>query len=194
MKKIIMFFVAFITMQVSVSDVRFFSEEEFITYCAARKAANIIFDIFHKDSQGEIDDRRHWDVNPRYDRTHQGLFLEFYDNWPNVIRTPWGRWCIYGGAVWHKPLGISTKVYRDRQKEDILQQLPLQELVGFKERDLFGPLYKICFDDIPEATFAEPVPLIVNKENGGIYTQDHFEVIEKWSAMTAFWKKQQAEQ
>lgn len=191
MKKIVVLFIVFVTMQCSASDVGLFSKEEFITYCAARKVADIIFEIMLKDCQGDqIDDRRQFDVNPRYDRTRQGLFLEFYDTWPNVIRTPWGRWPIYNGALWHKPFGVSVDNYREQQKKEILEKLPLQEVVGLKEINLFGPIFKICFDTIPEATFGPEVPRIINKKTGGIYTQDHFEMIEKWRAMTDLWKKQ----
>lgn len=195
MKKIVMLFIFWGTIQASTNNPRLFSEQEFVTYCAARKVADIVFEILLKDKQGDlIDDRRHFDVNPRYDRTGQGLMLEFYHNWPNVIRTPWGRWPIYNGALWHKPLGINVHDYREKQKKEILEKLPLQEVVGLKEINLFGPVFKICLEDIPQATFCPEVPRIINQETGGIYTQDHFEVIQKWRAMTDLWKDQQKDQ
>lgn len=116
-------------------------------YAAMRKIADIFFEEVKKaDKEGKIraefgDDG----VNPFYNQTGSGLFLEYYYGQPDKVWTPWGYWRFLwnvsysGDAPWEEILS------------NVLQRLGATEYMP--ERNLsygtVGPVYAIHrVDDI----------------------------------------------
>jgi hypothetical protein len=99
-------------------------------YALTRKVADIIFEYATSrvgDSNSDkpwMEDRRKEGVNPFYNQTADGLYLELYYGMPSSLWTPWGKWGFGGsgsgswenilpsllerfGATLHQPLRTS---------------------------------------------------------------------------------------
>jgi len=184
----------FINQMNMASQKELFSDSEFLTYCMARRVADIVFDVIKNEKGVFFDDRRNDPVNPRYDRTDGGLLLEFIGDAPNAIHTPWGRWCIHGGASFSNQEaiknGVSIKKLREGHKKKLLELLPLKQMVTFSEINLFGPLYYIKINGLPDAQRLRVLWQIVDEEHGAITTAHYLEIVQKWQAMTSKWTKE----
>jgi hypothetical protein len=71
-------------------------------YTAVRRIADLSFEFYQPmdSSFGKYaaGDRRNEGVNPFYNQTTGGLFLEQYYGGPGSIWTPWGKWGCWGGG------------------------------------------------------------------------------------------------
>lgn len=78
---------------------------DFDLYVATRRVADIVFEVAHQISTDHsklwIDDRRNQGVNPYYNQTQTGLFLDFYYATPSSIWTPWGEYNFKGSAIYN---------------------------------------------------------------------------------------------
>ncbi len=147
-----------------------FTTTEFDQYCTMRTLANVVFDaanIINNDPKSIItinfwnDQRENSKVNSRYDRTEQGLFLEFYEDLPLSIRTPWGKWSFntHRTLTW-KDMNHSPTM---QQQMNAAQKILLSELskkigLEFNEnltlKNKYGPVFKVtnvCGRNLPEA-------------------------------------------
>lgn len=100
-------------------------------YGLTRKVADTVFELIESqisDPDGyksSMEDRREERVNPYYNQTADGLFLELYYGMPSSLWTPWGKWGFGGsgsgywdtilplilerfGATLHQPLRRSS--------------------------------------------------------------------------------------
>ena len=74
-------------------------DDTLIVYTAMRKIADLAFEIWGEDPEhASLNDRRGEKVNPFYDQTTGGLFIEQYYSSPGSIWTPWGKWGCFGGG------------------------------------------------------------------------------------------------
>jgi hypothetical protein len=76
-------------------------KDPLLIYTAARKIADIAFELYSPDPKldGWLDDRRDQGVNPYYNQTIDGLFIEQYYGIPGSIWTPWGKWGCWGSGT-----------------------------------------------------------------------------------------------
>lgn len=78
--------------------------EDYEIYVAVRRVADIVFEYASPDVGTKgiwLEDRRNESVNPYYDQTESGLFLEFYYGQPSKVWTPWGYYGFSGsGSGW----------------------------------------------------------------------------------------------
>lgn len=102
---------------------------------AAVRIANRIHEIVGGDKLVRMEDRRSESVNPFYNQTEQGLFLEFYYGMPSSLWTPWGKWGFGGSGMGH--FGhIEAKV---AEEFDATLHMPLQTT----RMGEFGPVYAL---------------------------------------------------
>ena len=75
----------------------------FDLYVAGHRIADIVFESAKIISPNRrdlwVDDTRKEEVNPFYNQTQSGLFLEFYYGSPSDLWTPWGKWSFTGGGM-----------------------------------------------------------------------------------------------
>lgn len=75
--------------------------EDYELYVAVRKIADMVFEYASPDVGTKgiwLQDRRGEGVNPYYDQTESGLFLEFYYRQPSKVWTPWGYYGFSGSG------------------------------------------------------------------------------------------------
>lgn len=110
------------------------SDHEFIFFCAAKAAADIIFEHV-KRGKVWMEDRRRQDPNSFYGQLSQGLMLKMYYSLPSTIMTPWGEWGIGGSG--------SGNV--DALHEAILNDLGavLSVPVKYTTMGVHGPVYSL---------------------------------------------------
>lgn len=73
------------------------TDYDFLYFCAAKTAADIIFN--HVQSANVwMDDRRRDLPNPFYGQVSEGLMLKMYYSLPSTLMTPWGEWSIGGSG------------------------------------------------------------------------------------------------
>ncbi len=77
--------------------------QDFAIYATLRKVADLVFvaqqaintsQALAFEIQFPADFRAINTINPLYDRTTSGLFLEFSVDFPSALHTPWGRWAF----------------------------------------------------------------------------------------------------
>ena len=120
----------------------------------AKKIADMIFSYVSNDSSicdenvVHLEDRRSESVNPFYNRTESGYFLELYYGQPGYIWTPQGSWGCFGSGAgrW------------DGKLEEVLSRLGAREYLPLHVNDYgeYGPIYEIHNLDgiiLPEPKF-----------------------------------------
>lgn len=92
-----------------------------------------------------LGDQRKEPVNPFYNQTESGLYLEAYYGLPSILWTPWGKWSFSGWGsgdwdpVWPELIQrLGATVFRPLIVDNILGE--------------FGPIYALHSID------AEPLP------------------------------------
>lgn len=105
-----------------------------------------IADIFDT-AFARVSSSRSWRVdglNPFYDRTTSGLYLEFYSGRPDKLWTPWGGWRWEG---WQRAqsAGGGTGVKQDRMVSAFMAHLDVELLIPLQQNrsGAFGPVYKL---------------------------------------------------
>lgn len=147
--------------------------ENYDLYVAVRKVADLVFEYASGDvniSRDHIwlEDRREGKVNPFYNQTESGLFLEFYYGQPSSVWTPWGKYGFGGSGSGDWGLVIprilerfGTTLYQPERNTN---------------QGTFGPVYAIHrVDDLrlPEPQWREPQNYLA------------YEVVEQaWNNMT----------
>lgn len=101
-----------------------------------------------------LEDRRRESVNPYYNQTESGLFLEVYYGIPGHIWTPWGQWNCWGS-------GSGLGRHWDDAMSKILNILGAVMYKPLKRNYIgdFGPVYKItsvCGIKLPPAVVRHP--------------------------------------
>lgn len=143
-------------------------------YAAVRRVSDIFFEEIRKaDKEGKIhasfgDEG----VNPFYDQTNSGLFLEYYYGHPSKVWTPWGYWQFVWG------MSYSSDAPWDSILSNVLQRLGATEFMP--EQNLsygtVGPVYAIHRVEDMEL----PEPKVRERQN---YLE--YEVVKKaWDNMT----------
>jgi hypothetical protein len=124
----------------------------FELYVATRRIGDIVLKAAHRikttDKYFSAEDRRNEGVNPYYNQTETGLYLDFSYRSPHKVWTPWGEWGFVGSVG---SGGDDLK----RWSEDVLGRL---ETKLFRpeinnEQGSFGPTYavhKIGDNQLPE--------------------------------------------
>lgn len=76
-------------------------EQKYKLFCAARRIADIVFELIASDSELDedlfLDDTRSEGLFNSSNQTEEGLYLELYYGLPSRLRTPWGTW-KFGGS------------------------------------------------------------------------------------------------
>lgn len=114
-------------------------DEQFL-YDQARLIADFITKTV-ADAGLKMEDWRKESVNPYYNQTEDGLFLEFYYGMPNTLWTPWGTFKVGGSGMGHF----------DQVHKPILEALgaTLHTPKKVTKQGEFGPVYAIHkFEDI----------------------------------------------
>ncbi len=129
------------------------SPEKQATLNAAKKIADLIFEYAtpnHLDDDREkpwMDDRRNESINPFYNQTKSGLFLEFYYGMPSSLWTPLGKYGFggSGSGSWEKLL------------PEILKRLgaTVHTPVRYSNAGEHGPVYAI--HEIDGEKIPEPI-------------------------------------
>jgi len=149
--------------------------EDFRIFLAARKIADLSYEFASPSTKGNpwLDDRRDEGVNPYYNQTETGLFLEMYSI-PGKIWTPWGSWGCWGsGTGWDKKM---TEAFLERLGATIYQE---EKYVEGAFGGVYGPVYAVHrVDDIQL-----PDPVARNKKEYLSYEQSDHE----WKKLTHYY-------
>ena len=128
--------------------------EDYEIYVAVRRVADIVFEYASPDVGTKgiwLEDRRNESVNPYFDQTESGLFLEFYYGHPSKVWTPWGYYGFSGSGSgrW------------DEETPKILERLGA--ILFSPEQDtkagVIGPVYALLRVDgvqLPEPKLRKP--------------------------------------
>lgn len=73
-------------------------KDSLLVYTAARTIADIALELWESELK-PLEDRRGEPVNPYYNQTVDGLFIQAYYGKPDAIWTPWGEWGCWGCGV-----------------------------------------------------------------------------------------------
>lgn len=115
-------------------------------------------------------------VNPYYNRTASGLYIEFYYGYPSKIWTPGGYWAMTGGT--HTPAGVSADELAPRFMRRLTTKPHLP--VSHSRWVTYGPVYAVLAVD------GEPVD-----EPGAVtrFTADGYEEAKsEWAALAEGWR------
>lgn len=102
-------------------------------YKLAHEVATAV--LSYRDTNHSLNDNRHSDINPAWNQTESGLFLELYYGVPGQLWTPWGQWNCWGGGYGH----WESKI------EAILERFGAVEYRSLDIRDdgEYGPVYAL---------------------------------------------------
>lgn len=114
-------------------------------------------------------------VNPYYNRTTSGLYLEFYYGYPSKIWTPGGYWTMTGSTM--TPAGVSREELVAQFMRHLETTLYMPE--SHSKWGTFGPVYKLlAIDGQP----IEPPGDIIR------FSKDGYEQMKtEWAALTEGW-------
>jgi hypothetical protein len=143
---------------------------------AARKIADLSYEFASPSVKKEpwLGDRRDEGVNPFYNQTETGLFLEMYYGIPGKIWTPWGCWGCWGsGTGWDKKM---TEAFLERLGATMYQQ---ERYVEGACGGVIGPVYAVHrVDDM-----LLPDPVVRNRKKYLSYEQAK----EEWGRLTRYY-------
>lgn len=129
-----------------------------ITQCLT--IANI-FDEQFPDTALESNGYRDGGVNPFYNRTTSGLYLEFYYGAPNKIWTPWGEWHFVGST------GLTFGDEKQQRISSFMARLTSQLHIPLQQSEFgdFGPVYTLhAVDGVQLPPPGEVIPRVPNDE------------------------------
>ncbi len=113
-------------------------------------------------------------VNPYYNRTASGLFVEFYYGTPLYVWTPWGKWRMRLRGVSGSRPAIDDAVRAFMSRVHTSLHAPQTD----SKLGSYGPIHAVMSVD-----GCEPVPAPVV---GAAYTTDGYEaMIAEWAELTA---------
>lgn len=148
-------------------------------YTLTRKVADIVFEYAATSYKtlGDkpfMEDRRNEEVNPYYNQTADGLYLELYYGQPLRIWTPWGQWGFggSGGGWWDTTLPIIL----ERLGATMYQELRRSQMGEF------GPVYALY--KVDEVALPKPFEL----DNAAYTPYDKVEAA--WGELTERHKQQ----
>ncbi|MFN3005115.1 hypothetical protein [Mycolicibacterium wolinskyi] len=134
-----------------------------------------LFDELLPDTALNASAHRAGGVNPFYDRTTSGLYLEFYYGYPSKIWTPGGRWHMTGGT-W-TPAGVD----KDELVRPFMERLttrphhlPVQTRWG-----CYGPVYAVLAVDGISVEEPGPVARFIHSD----YQREKYE----WADLATGW-------
>lgn len=154
--------------------------EDYDLYVAIRRIADIFFEEVRRAQAAGADlnvEFLNENVNPFYNQTDSGLFVEYYYSSPSKIWTPWGYWqCIwhvsYSGNPWEEILP------RFLERIGATEHMPLRH-ASYGE---VGPVYAVHRVDDVEL----PEPKVRERQN---YLE--YEVANKaWDNMTKRYERE----
>ncbi len=140
-------------------------------YAVVRRIGDLFFELVANEEDAWVEDRRRDSVNPFYNQTKQGLFLEVYYGAPSVLWTPWGKWGFTGPA--YGDLSKTTKEFLRRLGAVMCVKERTSNLVG-----VYGPVYALYrIDD-------QPLPAPIRRASREDYLTDEEAELE-WERLTA---------
>jgi len=128
-------------------------------FAAIRKIADMAYEYASADVGGEpwLEDRRGERVNPYYNQTESGVFLEMYYGIPGKLWTPWGSWNCWGSGS-----GYGGEYDRMLERLGAVEHTP--ETIS--TMGVFGPVYALTSvdgDPLPEAVVRDRQKFIDSK-------------------------------
>lgn len=114
----------------------------FELYVATRRIGDIVHEvareISHKADTLYIEDRRRENVNPYYNQSETGLFLDFSYGVVHSVWTPWGEWVFRGNTM-------SDGETQRRLTKGVMEKLETTEYRPQinNEQGSFGPTYGV---------------------------------------------------
>lgn len=120
-----------------------------------------IFDEEFPDTALESRGYRDGGVNPFYNRTTSGLYLEYFYGAPNKIWTPWGEWSFVGstGLIFGDEEQKRISSFMARLTSEL--HIPLQQ----SEFGGFGPVYTLhAVEGVELPPPGEVIPRVPNDE------------------------------
>ena len=156
------------------------TEDDCTLFRQIRQIANIVYEYATPNQKKNNDipwlqDRRNESVNPFYNQTSSGLFLELYYGQPGFLHTPWGKWNCWGsgsstGGDWEERLPLILK------RLGAIEYLPeIQTQMG-----CFGPVYKLTSLDgitLPEAIVRNPEEYLPYEEANAIWKELELRIV-----------------
>lgn len=83
----------------NMADEKIRAIDDYDFFLKVRKVADRVFEFVEQsDEDLWLEDRRRQGVNPVYNQTADGMFLEMSYDSPSKLWTPWGSWGFAGGA------------------------------------------------------------------------------------------------
>lgn len=158
------------------------ADEKRRTYAACRAIKSHFYAVGESIVYGKPDVGAGDTVNPYYNRTASGLFVEFYYGTPLYVWTPWGKWrmrmrCVSGMRV---AIDDASMAFL-RRVHTTLHQPQTNSAMGS-----FGPVYAVVSVD-----GCEPVPAPVV---GAAYVNDGYDaMMTEWAELTAAYDAAHAE-
>lgn len=144
------------------------------TYAACRAIKTHFYAVGESIVYGKPDVGAGDTVNPYYNRTASGLFVEFYYGTPLYVWTPWGKWRMRMRAVSASRAAIDEAVQAFMSRVHTRLHAPQTD----SELGSYGPIYAVMSVD-----GCEPVPAPVV---GAAYVNDGYEaMIAEWAELTA---------
>lgn len=151
-----------------------------IFYGLTRKVADTVFELIGSqisDPDGyksSMEDRRKERVNPYYNQTSDGLFLEFYYGIPSSLWTPWGNWRFGGDGCgyWESILPLILEQF-DATLHQPLRRGSMGE---------FGPVYAL--HKVGDVSLPDPIEL----DNAAYTSYDDSRLA--WEELTLQYKQQ----
>jgi hypothetical protein len=140
-------------------------EDPLKLYTAARRIADIAIEVWGEAKAFLIDQRKE-KVNPFYNQTANGLFIEQYYGIPGAIWTPWGKWDCWGS-------GSGT----DELMEKFLSRIGKVEVavpVRHTEMGTIGPIYAVLqVGDVvlPKPETRDPLSYIEYEEANRLWAE-----------------------
>ncbi len=134
-------------------------------YAAARRIADIAIEVWGEEDAFLIDQRKER-VNPFYNQTTGGLFIEQYYGKPGSIWTPWGKWSCWGSGSGFDEL---MKKFLDR-----IGKVEMAVPVRTTEMGVFGPVYAVLEVDgvaLPKAENRESLSYIEYEEANRLWAE-----------------------
>jgi hypothetical protein len=95
-----------------------------LLYRAARRVADIFHEVADADPMiAWCIDQRHGSVNPYFNQTLNGLFLDYSYRNPSSIWTPWGAWSFRGGIATHRGYESFGEAFMERLEVSLFREV-----------------------------------------------------------------------
>lgn len=115
-------------------------------------------------------------VNPYYNRTTSGLYLEFYYGYPSKVWTPGGYWTMTGSTITHAFVDKDALAAKFMARITARQTEPLQQ----SKWGCYGPVYAVtAIDGEPIDEPGEVIPYA---------THNYREIKAEWADLAEGWR------